>query len=484
MEKLILNKNDSIQDNILKIIEHVKKQERNNGLTDEQISYKYIHGDCSVLVNIIKQIYPEAQEVLFGEGEYGHFCVSIKGNPAEDSKLEDFHMEDRYYFDINGRKYFDEMREFISEEFKVKIDRVSAARTNMCTTNNNISLDVVNSISIVDIKDKVMIDKEEKEDIKDDRTIRSLKWYKNYLSKDEKVLIGILSMSSRGYHESPEALRMKTKEEIIKILISRNRLDEAGTAELLELDDSSLKEILIKCGYKTKDFAGKSRKEIENLAIELIGDKSLLNVIEKTEVEDKKEKVVKKAVSKEEFKKLIKSPISRGKLALLGYPAKTTEGKTEEELRTMLLEKITLDVNSVIDILCGGGYDLKETLMLLGVPGEEFKGKTRDDAEKMFISKIGIDEVVEASKIVKEQEKTSGTRKIHRYENSLQAMRLERGKQINQEIKNMGLKTKEEKREYAKKLSAYEIEDAERFYDIDRQLAKSSQTMADIITKS
>lgn len=125
MNKLVLKSNEPTEENILAIINYVRALERENGLSDEEISYKYTHGDCTCLTTLINYFLPKVKVYLFEkEMESSHYCVGIRGDIVKDSKLAiSYEMEGRrergckYYYDINGRKYFEEMCSFIESEY-------------------------------------------------------------------------------------------------------------------------------------------------------------------------------------------------------------------------------------------------------------------------------------------------------------------------------------------------------------------------------
>lgn len=125
MEKLILPNQNATEENILRIIEYVRQVEKSKGLTDEQISYKYTHGDCNCLADLIKTLLPDVKLKGFGSSNGdAHSCVAIKGNPDVDERLDRFIGEDFYYFDINGKKYYDEMCEYLANTFHTDVNKI------------------------------------------------------------------------------------------------------------------------------------------------------------------------------------------------------------------------------------------------------------------------------------------------------------------------------------------------------------------------
>ncbi len=125
----------------------------------------------------------------------------------------------------------------------------------------------------------------------------------------------------------------------------------------------------------------------------------------------------------------------------------TTRKHMEEEMK---------EQEEIIVTLCGGRYTLASKLLEMGLAPEEINGKARDDLEKMFIMKVGLDDVIEASNYVKllEDDKTNLN---HRYENSLQALRHERGLALCDKLEV--LPTKAERDNFVGKLSQHAKED-------------------------
>ena len=115
-EKPIVLPSGSIEQQIEFIIKLVKEFERKyNGLTDEEISYKYTHGDCGCLATLIKRFIPKASVKGLGDGEYAHTVIRIKDPNYISEERPVFH-EDIILYDINGRKTYDEMVDYIVSE--------------------------------------------------------------------------------------------------------------------------------------------------------------------------------------------------------------------------------------------------------------------------------------------------------------------------------------------------------------------------------
>ena len=107
MENLVLDEKDDLGSNVLKIIEFVKQVERERGLTDEEMVYKYTHGHCWVLatcvVETINRIFGEVKEVQ--EQSFAkfntHWYVEVKTNEGE------------FYYDICGKKTKEEVEAYM-----------------------------------------------------------------------------------------------------------------------------------------------------------------------------------------------------------------------------------------------------------------------------------------------------------------------------------------------------------------------------------
>lgn len=208
--------------------------------------------------------------------------------------------------------------------------------------------------------------------------------------------------------------------------------------------------------------------------------KSLKPNDEKKETLAIKEKPIKKLYPKERVKEIFNADERQIRVEAMqaGYTFADTEGKTEQELRTMIFDRITLDNESMISILCGGDYQLKSVLVGYGTAPKEVADKSREELERMYIEKVGLDEIITAREEVIKQDEISGEKRTHWYENTLQAMRMERGKNIMESEEFKSLKTKEEKRAFLDKLSVTELEDAERYYTNHRNAQRLAEESA------
>ena len=194
-------------------------------------------------------------------------------------------------------------------------------------------------------------------------------------------------------------------------------------------------------------------------------------------------KIIKKPYSEKRISNIMTADENKLKVEVMlaGYSFADVDGKGKEELKTMLFDKITLDRESMISILCGGEVQLKQFLLYFGATAKDISNKSRDELEEMFINKFGLDEIIKASKEVKQQENISGKKRNHRYENVLSAMRLDRGKTIIESEQYKNLKTKEEKANYLRSLSLTELEDAESYYTIKQNVQKFAEDTMPIL---
>ena len=217
--------------------------------------------------------------------------------------------------------------------------------------------------------------------------------------------------------------------------------------------------------------------DYEALGLNASDFKSLKPADKKEETSAKTTKLPKKLYPKEKVKEIFNADERqiRVKAMQVGYTFADTEGKTEQELRTMIFDKITLDNESMISILCGGDYQLKRVLVGYGATPKEVSDKSREELERMYIEKVGLEQIITAREEVIKQDEISGKKRTHLYENTLQAMRMERGKNIMESEEFKSLKTKEEKCAFLDKLSATELEDAERYYTNHKNAQKMSK---------
>lgn len=110
---------------------------------------------------------------------------------------------------------------------------------------------------------------------------------------------------------------------------------------------------------------------------------------------------------------------------LTGYSYADIANKTRSELLKMFFNKVKLDSESLIDVLSGGLYTLKQYAIYFGNSAESIKGKSREEIEKMFIEAVGVEEVDKANNIVKEKEKNVTTKRNNSYEIVLERLKRE-----------------------------------------------------------
>lgn len=116
MEDLILQSSNTMEENILAIIEFVKQVEREHGLSDEEIEYKYTRGNCK---NLAQLAILDTLVRLFGK---------IRG--ASVVKIDEYNISFPHYYlkvetkkgnacfyDILGKKSNQEMINFMKSDY-------------------------------------------------------------------------------------------------------------------------------------------------------------------------------------------------------------------------------------------------------------------------------------------------------------------------------------------------------------------------------
>lgn len=228
MEKLVINTNSPEEENILKIIEYVKQIERGKGLSEEKIEYKYTHGDCTCLAFLIKTILPNVKVKWVGSCiEDGHCCIAIKGDPETDPRLEDYIDEDLYYFDINGKKYYEEMKKYLSETFNTNYDRINARYkgSNVGASQNEVTAEVLKNVTIINNKDK-----------EDNRKIYSIeKFIELITSTREKIMLPLVLAG----HNRME-LNGKNEEELRQMVLNYITVNQKDFFNALSSGNSKL----------------------------------------------------------------------------------------------------------------------------------------------------------------------------------------------------------------------------------------------------
>lgn len=172
MEEIYLKSNEVNEENILTIIKAVRDLEREtmlkemnlkeNEVTEEveneiakKISHKYMHGDCSCLASLIRLLLPGAKCVLFGNDATfqtsepaAHYCVMIRPKLNDKSAGLSGYLEKSYFFDINGKKSYDEMCEFLGKEFGVSPQETIFTGFAQCSSYNDITNQLFNLIKL------------------------------------------------------------------------------------------------------------------------------------------------------------------------------------------------------------------------------------------------------------------------------------------------------------------------------------------------
>jgi len=219
---------------------------------------------------------------------------------------------------------------------------------------------------------------------------------------------------------------------------------------------------LTKLGFDEKDFAGKSRIEIEDLFITAIGDTSLLSRETKKEDTVKTEedvKSTKKVLSDKQLEELLfEEDVTRlrARIVLLGITTKESQGKTLQEIREMIKNKITFSDKQIINILNG---ETKQLRKIVSAISTENDCEHRFEYEEEFIEIIGIDRVMEAiAKVCIQDEKNNTSRRM-KFLSSLDNCRRTRGKEIYESEEFQSLEDNVEQKDFIRKLSAYEKED-------------------------
>lgn len=293
----------------------------------------------------------------------------------------------------------------------------------------------------------------------DKRKLYTMEQLNKLISRDLTGVKHVLVLAGNNLFN----LNSKTESELRKMLCNYIVLDKIETSKIFDLDLTGLKSIMIKLGFEEKDFAEKTRREIEDLFIAAVGDTSLLTRETKRYEETKLEetKSSKKVLSDKQLEELLlEEDISklRPRMILLGITAKESLGKSLQELRAMVKDKIEFSDDQIIDILNGGS---KKLCTIVSALGGESDLKIRHFNEEEFIEIIGIDRVMEAMAKVCIEDKKNNTSRRMKFLHSLDDCRRVRGKQIYESEEFQSLDDKVERKDFIRKLSAYEKEDLE-----------------------
>lgn len=292
--------------------------------------------------------------------------------------------------------------------------------------------------------------------IKDERKVYTMEKLNKLISADLNSIKHLLVLAGNNLFN----LNSKTELELRKMVCNYIVLSKAETSKIFDLNLDALKSIMIKLGFEEKDFAGKSRREIEDLFINIVGDKSLLSR-KSLDIVKEENKSSKKVLSDKQIEELLlEEDVSklRPRTILLGITAKDSLGKSLQELQAMIKEKIEFTDAQIINILNGSGKNLRKIVNFFGV---ESDAEFRCFNEEKFIEIIGIDRVIEAmAKICIEDEKNNTSTRM-KFLSSLDNCRRSRGKQIFESEEFQSLDDTYEKKNFIRKLSAYEREDFE-----------------------
>lgn len=143
MKTLKLRNDEATEENILKIIKHIKDIETAEGLTQQEIEHKYTCGYCSSLVEMVQHFLPQCRYICFWSADdIAHFCIGIERQGSSSKEHRDLD-----YFDINGKKSFDEMAQWLAKEFNGDI-RGIRTREMPVLRENKIQQKVYNSVHI------------------------------------------------------------------------------------------------------------------------------------------------------------------------------------------------------------------------------------------------------------------------------------------------------------------------------------------------
>ena len=151
MNMLILKNNEPTAENILSLIEIIKQIERENGLTEKQIIDKYTHNDCLCLATMINYVLPTTKMVMLVLDEDCFHCfvcadLKEKTNGLPQNKYANF-----AYFDINGKKSFEQACEYVCLEFNTDTQNVVPVEVKRPILENDIKQKL---LSLVDIENK------------------------------------------------------------------------------------------------------------------------------------------------------------------------------------------------------------------------------------------------------------------------------------------------------------------------------------------
>lgn len=145
MKKVILQSNEPSVENIMKLIELIKSLEKEKGLSNDEIIKKYTHSDCKFLVSMVQQIIPKVKPVLFVlDEEKFHYFIGVDLEQRE--ACQKSKQQKKIYFDINGKKSYEEACAFMSEEFNGARQNIMTVEGDKVVLNNDISQEFLNLV--------------------------------------------------------------------------------------------------------------------------------------------------------------------------------------------------------------------------------------------------------------------------------------------------------------------------------------------------
>ena len=116
MEDLVLKPECGIEENILKIIDYVKQYEQQNGLSEEEVLFKYSCLHSKHLAVVILDVLDKMYGKIKGLGVAEEHCQT-NGRAWQSHgwvKFIDYNNHKCGYFDIYGRKTSEEATEFLN----------------------------------------------------------------------------------------------------------------------------------------------------------------------------------------------------------------------------------------------------------------------------------------------------------------------------------------------------------------------------------
>ena len=179
----------------------------------------------------------------------------------------------------------------------------------------------------------------------------------------------------------------------------------------------------------------------------------------------------------------MKTQQMKARLILKGHNSGELSKFSDEKISLMYQKEVLKlspeIIKAIIGIkkMCGSVSTLRSALFSSS-SADKLNAMSEEELQRMVIEKQGLDTIIEASRIMKQEGLDEGL--SHNYENTLSAMRKERGKEIVESEEYKSLDEKGEKREFLEKLSIYELEDAESYYTN----SKNAQKMVESVVRA